>query len=73
MKLHYYPETDSLYIDLIQEPSADTQEVAPGVNLDFGASGRLVGNDVDLASQFVDLSSLEAHDLPITRIAIGGS
>ena len=28
MKLHYYPETDSLYIDLQDRPAADSQEVA---------------------------------------------
>ncbi|MGQ9553426.1 MAG: DUF2283 domain-containing protein, partial [Anaerolineae bacterium] len=31
MKLHYYPETDSLYIDLSEKLSADSLEVAPGV------------------------------------------
>jgi hypothetical protein len=28
MKLHYYPETDSLYIDLNSRPSADSREIA---------------------------------------------
>lgn len=38
MKLHYYRETDSLY-DLPDRPSAESREVAPGVVLDFDASG----------------------------------
>jgi uncharacterized protein YuzE len=37
MKFNYYPETDSLYIDLAERPSVDSQEVAPGVVLDFDA------------------------------------
>ena len=64
MKVQYYPETDSLYIDLSQKVSADSQEVAPGVVLDFDADGHLVGIDIDHASQFVDLSQLEAESLP---------
>ena len=37
MKFQYYPETDSLYIDLAERPSADSREVVPGVVLDFDA------------------------------------
>ncbi len=50
MKLHYYEETDSLYIDLIDKPGTKSKEVAPGVVLDFDADGHLVGIDVDHAS-----------------------
>ena len=56
MRFNYYPETDSLYIDLAERPSTDSQEVAPGVVLDFDAEGRLVGIDIDHASQVVNLS-----------------
>jgi uncharacterized protein YuzE len=41
MKLHYYPETDSLYVELKAGPGSETREVAPGVNADFDAEGRL--------------------------------
>jgi len=64
MKLHYYPETDSLYIDLSEKVSAESREAAPGVVLDFDAAGQLVGIDIDRASQIVDLSRLEAEALP---------
>jgi uncharacterized protein YuzE len=37
MKFHYYPETDSLYISLLDAPSVDSQEVASGVVLDLDA------------------------------------
>lgn len=65
MKFHYYPETDSLYIDLAEAASADSREIAPGVVLDFGENGRLVGIDLDQASKFVNLSHLEAEALPV--------
>ena len=71
MKFHYYPETDSLYIDLADRPGAESREVAPGVVLDFDAAGRLVGMDIDQASQVVDLSRLEAVQLPVHELLVG--
>ena len=68
VKLHYYPETDSLYIELSETASADSQEVAPGIVLDFHADGRLVGIDIDHAGQVVDLSRLEALGLPLATL-----
>lgn len=70
MKFHYYPDTDSLYIDLSEKASVDSQEVVPGVVLDFDADGHLVGIDIDHASQFVNLHSLEAESLPIKNLSL---
>lgn len=70
MKFHYYPETDSLYIDLSSSESADSQEVAPGVVLDFDAEGKLVGIDIDNASKIVDLTRLEAEALPFDSVSL---
>ena len=69
MKLHYYPETDSLYIELNPGPETETREVAPGVNADLDASGALVGLDIDQASCKLDLSALETVGLPGARAA----
>ena len=65
MKLHYYPETDSLYINLSERASVDSDEVAPGVVLDFDENGQLVGIDIDHASNILDLTSLEAVAIPL--------
>ncbi len=70
MKFYYYPETDSLYIDLSERPSVDSREVAPGVVLDFDAEGYLVGIDIQHASHFVALNRLEAESLPLTAISV---
>ncbi len=70
MKFHYYPETDSLYIDLSAKTGVDSKEVAPGVVLDFDAEGQLVGIDIDNASKIVDLSRLEAEELPIKGVSL---
>ncbi len=70
MKLHYYPDTDSLYIDLNAKPSADSREVAEGLVIDLDSAGRVVGIDIQHASQILDLNTLETESLPIkTKIA----
>ena len=65
MKLHYYAETDSLYIDLNSRPSADSREIAEGLVVDFDAEGNIVGIDIDHASKKLDLSTLETEALPV--------
>ena len=64
MKLHYYPETDSLYIELKAGPGAETREIAEGLSVDFDASGVVVGLDIDHASA-LDLTTLETIALPV--------
>ena len=39
MKLSYFPDTDSLYIDLSARPSSESVEVSDGVVLDYDAAG----------------------------------
>ncbi len=73
MKFHYYPETDSLYIDLSEKTSVNSQEIAPGVVVDFDAQGNLVGIDIDRASKIVNLSRLEANSLPLADLHIAGA
>jgi uncharacterized protein YuzE len=68
MKLHYYPETDSLYIELRAAPAAETREIADGLNVDFDKDGNVVGLDIDGASGKLDLTSLEATDLPFASL-----
>ena len=64
MKLNYFPETDSLYIDLSEQPSTESREISEGVVLDYDASGNLVGIDIDNASAKVDLANLTLSRLP---------
>lgn len=55
MKLHYYPETDSLYIDLNEKPSTDSREVVDGVVVNLDADGNIVGIDIEQASKKLSL------------------
>lgn len=42
MKFKYYPDTDSLYIDLSSKTSVESREVSEGVVLDYDSEGNLV-------------------------------
>ena len=48
MRTTYDPEADALFVWFGPEGvrSADTQEVAPGIMLDFDAEGRVIGIEV---------------------------
>ena len=69
MKLHYYPETDSLYIELTSAPGAETREIVEGLVVDFDAKGNVVGFDIDQASRKLDLSKIETIALPPSHAA----
>ena len=71
MKLHYYPETDSLYVELKQGPGTETREVTGGLNVDLDANGDVVGFDIDNASKRLDLSTLETEALPVRTYRAG--
>jgi uncharacterized protein YuzE len=64
MKLNYYAETDSLYIDLSERPSTESREISEGVVLDYDAEGNLVGIDIDNASTKVQLEQLIVNRFP---------
>jgi uncharacterized protein YuzE len=67
VKLNYYPETDSLYIDLLDKPSVDSREISEGIVLDHDAEGTLVGIDIDNASKKVNLK-----EFTLTRVPADG-
>ncbi len=64
MKLHYYPETDSLYIELKAGPGVEAREIVDGLVADLDADGAVVGLDIEGASR-MDLSTLETIALPL--------
>ena len=64
MKLNYYPETDSLYINLSEQPSVESREVSEGVLLHYDADGKLVGIDIDNASNKVEMENLILSKMP---------
>jgi uncharacterized protein YuzE len=70
MVFQYYSDTDMLYIKLADGISTESEEIAPGVVLDFDEHNRVIGVEIEDASKFIDLSRLELRALPIANIIL---
>jgi len=70
MLFRYDTEADMLYFELASGISAESEEVTPGVVLDFDADNRVIGIEIEDASKFIDLSRLEISALPITNLVL---
>ena len=68
MKLHYYPETDSLYVELKAGPGVETREVS-GINLDAGTWSAWISLQGDLATleEALPVRSYRPPDRPHRR------
>ena len=64
MRLNYYPDTDSLYIDLSERTSTESREISEGVVLDYDENGKLVGIDIDNAKNNIALEKTILSKLP---------
>lgn len=64
MKFEYYPDTDTLYIQLQEGPGVDAREVAPDTVLDYNKNGEVIGIEIEHASKRVDLMNLQLSSLP---------
>lgn len=70
MKLSYYPDTDSLYIELSEKSSTESQEISEGIVVDYDSAGTIVGIDIDNASKKLNLSELVIRRVPIVSQVI---
>jgi len=72
MIFEYYPDTDMLYIKLVEGVSSESEEVASGIVLDFDEHNRVIGIEIEDASKFIDLSRLELKALPLVNLILTG-
>jgi uncharacterized protein YuzE len=70
MTFQYFPDTDMLYIELVSGVSTESEEVAPGIVLDFDEKNHVIGIEIEDASTFIDLSKLEVSALPIVNLIL---
>ena len=68
MVFEYYPDTDMLYIKLAAGVSTESEEVAPGIVLDYDERNRVIGIEIEDASAFIDLSRLDVSSLPVANV-----
>ena len=70
MLFEYYPDTDMLYIKLGSGVSTESEEIAPGVVIDFDSLNQLLGVEIEDASKLIDLSRLELRALPVSNLIL---
>ena len=70
MIFQYHPDTDMLYIKLVDGVSTESEEVTPGIVLDFDEHNRAIGIEIEDASSFIDLSRLEVLGLPVANLIL---
>ena len=55
MKIHYYPETDTLHIEFRATPVAETRDLDENTLLDVDADGNICAITVEHASERADI------------------
>ena len=58
MKIHYFADTDTLFIEFSDRPSVRTEEINELVTVDFDREETLVGITIESAKNQVDLNSI---------------
>ena len=51
MKISYYSETDTFYIELKEVPSVESEELAEGIVVDYDENGEIIGIEIERASE----------------------
>ena len=72
MRIEYFPDTDSLYIELAERAGVDTREIDAGIVIDLDADGHPVGIDIDQASKHLDLRTLDLRQIPFGAERVAG-
>ena len=70
MIFEYHADTDMLYIQLASGVSTESEEVVPGIVLDFDEHNQVIGIEIEDASTFIELSRLEVTALPIAELVL---
>jgi uncharacterized protein YuzE len=63
MKFVYDKESDSLFMVIADRPYHESEEVLPGIVLDFDAEGNVIGIELEHASKIVDVTRLPEQEL----------
>ncbi|MBF8265930.1 MAG: hypothetical protein HW384_1794 [Dehalococcoidia bacterium] len=63
MKIIYDPDTDTIDLIFKDEPVAESDEIAPGIIVDYNQAGKIVSVEVLNASEHVDDPRSIAYEL----------
>ncbi|HDQ44944.1 MAG TPA: DUF2283 domain-containing protein [bacterium] len=70
MVFEYYSDTDMLHIKLTDGKSVESEEITPGVVLDYDDHNRAIGIEIEDASKFIDLTRLELKAFPLANLIL---
>ena len=70
MEIQYDADSDMLYIGLLKRPSIESEEVAPGIVLDYDTENRVVGIEITDGSKLADLSQLDVLGLTLPHLVM---
>jgi uncharacterized protein YuzE len=73
MVFEYHKETDMLYIKLADGVSVESEEVSPGVVVDYDEKDRAIGIEIEDASKYIEMSRLELKAMSIANLVINES
>lgn len=65
MRIRYYSDTDTLYIELSETFGSDSRECAKDMVVDLDANGVPVGIEIEHAKHHVDLSMLQTDNISV--------
>ena len=68
MKIQYFPETDTLAIELTSKPVTSTDAITDDLILDYDDQGKIVAITIDNCSKNVDAVNLQALDSPLLSL-----
>jgi uncharacterized protein YuzE len=73
MNIAYFKDRDALYFELSPEDPTHAWEAQEGIVINMSADGRVVGIEVERASQRADLSLLRVGNFPGEVVAVDGT
>jgi YD repeat-containing protein len=65
VKIEYFPETDTLAIELTRKPVASTDAITDDLILDYDDQGKVVAITIDNYARNVDALNLQTLNLPL--------
>jgi len=66
MKIHFDEQAEALYIRLVDEKIIDSEQVQPGVILDFNADGQVIGMELLKVNTYIPIAQLKYLDFTVT-------
>lgn len=64
MNIAYFKDVDTLYVELLPQSAAYSWEAHPGININTAEDGRIVGIEIENATDRVDMSVLRVGNFP---------